>query len=109
MGGIAKEQDGTRFGVSIDIESDDNAIAEGGLLAEFGFEIGRVYLQALGCDDHIPAAALEIKIAFGVALSEVACMEPPLCIDGRSDFFLVPVTRGDVGTSNEDLAVFRQL
>ena len=63
------------------IGTDDCARAYFRKGVEHSFDIVRVHVQSFGCHDQILFAAAEIKVAFGVDLSEVAGVQP-LAIGG---------------------------
>src|SRR5712691_10191270 len=64
-------------------------------------------VQASGRDDHIFLAATEAQIAFRIQFAKITCAQPTF-LTGRLQCSGLPIACGDVFTSHEDFAIFRQ-
>ena len=76
IGGVAQHEHRTRLGVATLLQTNDDAVADFGLLAQRRFQVFGINVHAFASDDDILLATLEVEIAFGVELADIAGAKP---------------------------------
>src|SRR5664280_597682 len=76
IGGVPQDQHGARFGISALLQSDNHAFAYFVLLSQCRFQVLGIDVHPFARDDDVLFAALEIEIAFGVELAQIAGAKP---------------------------------
>jgi len=89
------------FGVG---DAEDGGIVDRGMLQEEVLDFGGIDVEAAG-DEHVLAAAIDVIEAFGVAVGEVAGVEPAVGVDGGGGGLgLVPEAARDVRSAQRQFA-----
>src|SRR5664280_3070973 len=107
--GVSQDQYSVGLGVSALLQSDNQAFAYFVLLSQCRFQVLGIDVHPFARDDDVLFAALEIEIAFGVQLAEVAGAKPTFLAQHWLQFFSLPITGSDIGAANQDFAIFIEL
>src|SRR5579864_7748737 len=108
VGAVVENENRTWFRVSAPLYTDHHAVSDRGLRAQSRFQVFWIDVHAFAGDDDIFLAALKVKIAGFVQLSQIASSKP-FPVAGGNRLSVDPVGFCDAVATNEYLAGFVEL
>ncbi len=109
IGGIAQDQHGASLGIAALFQTDHHAVADLGLLPQRSLQVLGIDVHPFARDDDIFLATLEVEIAFGIELADIAGAKPAFFVQHRLELFCLPIAGSNVGAAHQDFAVLIEL